>query len=80
MITTVNQVYDIVNRIIRESRAVGREDIAKKLEDAMRLGGLGLEIIGDELRAIRSEVKKFAAKSEIEGIIRFVNHVYTGRP
>ena len=32
MITTANQVYDLISRVIREARAAGRDDIARKLD------------------------------------------------
>ena len=79
MITTTNQVYDIINRIIQESRIVGHEDIAKRLDDAMRLGSSGLEILGGIKKALlmsRNEIEKFTAKSEIDEIVHFVNRAF----
>ena len=80
MVTTTIPVYDIINRIIQDSRNAGHEDIAKKLDSAMHLGSSGLEIIGaikTVLETNRNEIEKFATKSEINGIIDFARRAYT---
>ena len=79
MITTANQVYDLISRIIRETRAAGRDDIANELDAAMRLGSSGLEILGAIRKVLLAEkqvVPRFAAESEIDEIVHFVNRAF----
>ncbi len=79
MITTANQVYDLISRVIREARAAGRDDIARKLDDAMRLGSSGLEIVGairNVLLAEKQVVGRFATESEIDEVVHFVNRTF----
>ncbi len=79
MITTANQVYDLISRVIREARAAGRDDIARKLDDAMRLGSSGLEILGairNVLLAEKQVVERFATESEIDEVVHFVNRTF----
>jgi hypothetical protein len=79
MITNANQVYDLINRIIREARAAGSDDIAKRLDDAMCLGSSGLEILGaikSTILAHRNAFERLLAPSEIDEIVRFVNRAF----
>jgi hypothetical protein len=79
MITTTDQVYDLINRVIREARDAGSDDIAKGLDDAMCLGSSGLEILGaikNTILAHRNAIEQFLAPSEIDEIVRFVNRTF----
>ena len=83
MTTTTTQVYTIVNRIIQDSRLVGHEEIAERLDAAMCRESSGLETLGAikiALLADRSEAEKFATASEIDEIIHFVNRAYGTEP
>ena len=82
MITTIEQMYELVNRLSRSCRDVGSNDIAARLDDAMNLGSSGLEILGairNVLTEERARLHEVISKEEFQQAIAFVDRSFGRR-
>jgi hypothetical protein len=81
-IRTANEVYDFVRRLKAACVAEGAPDLCKKLDDSMRLGSSGLEILGairGTIIANRQKIDEIlgpSAGEEIGRILGFINRAF----
>lgn len=79
MISTSQELYALVDFVIRQSRVRGLLDIAQQLEDALHLGSSGLGILG-AIKSIfvaqNAELEKILEKEIIEAVVKFVTKAY----
>jgi hypothetical protein len=79
MITTTQQMYEFVNKVLSGAREHGYEEIAARLDDAMHLGSSGLEIcgaIGNVLKEERPRLEKVVSEKELQEAIDFVDSAF----
>ncbi|HTN73983.1 MAG TPA: hypothetical protein VL096_02005 [Pirellulaceae bacterium] len=80
MTITLDRVYAFVDQAILEAQKHGRDDIAKRLSDALQLGSSALEILNAIRAELRSEgvvIDTWLDRSTREDIIKFVNRAFT---
>ena len=79
MISTTQELYTLVDFVIRQSRMRGHLDIAQQLDDAIHLGSSGLEILGAVKTifvAHNVQLQNFLEREKIESVINFVTRDY----
>jgi hypothetical protein len=79
MINTANDVYAVVADLTYQARSKGREDLARRLEDALALGSSGLEILG-EIRKIfvyeAAFIETVISRAQRTEVVEFVQRLY----
>lgn len=79
MPTTLDHIYDFVERIIQEASKHGRMDIAGRLDEALQLGSSPLEILGAisiELRKEGTTIDSWFDRQERERVLCFIDRAY----
>jgi len=82
MITTIEQMYELVNRVSSSCHETGCDDIATRLDDAMNLGSSGLEILGAIRNVLTEEgarLKGAIKEEEVQQAIAFVDRSFGRR-
>ena len=78
MMTHAGEVYDLAARLIRRARAAGRDDVARRLDDALHAGSSAMEILGSIGAVLVDEAETlgaFAPPSQLQVAVRFVASV-----
>jgi hypothetical protein len=79
MISTTQELYALVDFVIRQSRSRGSLDIAQQLDDALHLGSSGSEILGAIKKifvAQNVQLENILKREKIEEVVKFVNKAY----